>query len=717
MRLSPVRYGFRSSCALACLLCAAQDIDTVLTADGRNDKEIIDEIEDPAERKAFLLLYGRSRATERLRAAEEFLAQFPQSALLAPAYEIAAKAALDTGEFPKALRMARQSLRLLPENPLLLVPVANVEAATGEYDTARQSALDALEYLDWFARPVSISEKEWPSTLARLQSMCYFVLGRVQIAQAIASAPEGAAFYRQAIDALTRAYRLNPEDGQAAYLLGVAYLSLGEDQPAAAYLKHAALKEAAVKQRALDQIRRIQRKSSSEQAFEAFLSGIGRPAPVPDPESQDPVTQSSVKPERVIYAGSQACRRCHRQEHDSWQFTGMARMLRPWSEESVLGDFTEPTRFGDATGQPLARMRTAGRRHWIELRRESGGWDKYRVDYVIGSKWQQAYATRLPDGQMHVLPVQFNVLRKEWVNYWKVIDPPGSERSETGRFHEMRASTSYQRNCATCHTSQLQTTAGGEARLRHGEFREPGINCEMCHGPAGRHVAAMNSGTSYTSGTRSTSGTSKPPLEAPVKFKELDSRNYVAICAQCHMQSAVREMGGHGEINYTGSAGFFRSYRSRPYNEFSRKAFYRDGRFRETTFIVEAFRRSECFRKGQAHCGHCHNPHPPDPRANPASLKFLQEPDEMCLQCHQQYRGKLESHTRHPVSSEGSRCVSCHMPKIMNSLLFQARSHEIDDSPDAGMTLRFGSSESPNACLLCHQDKDARWAQTELQSW
>ena len=48
--------------------------------------------------------------------------------------------------------------------------------------------------------------------------------------------------------------------------------------------------------------------------------------------------------------------------------------------------------------------------------------------------------------------------------------------------------------------------------------------------------------------------------------------------------------------------------------------------------------------------------------------------------------------------TEASRCVSCHMPRIMEAVLFQARSHEIDDIPDAEMTERFGNIDSPNAC-------------------
>jgi hypothetical protein len=33
------------------------------------------------------------------------------------------------------------------------------------------------------------------------------------------------------------------------------------------------------------------------------------------------------------------------------------------------------------------------------------------------------------------------------------------------------------------------------------------------------------------------------------------------------------------------------------------------------------------------------------------------------------------------------------------------------------MTLRFGQQESPNACLLCHREKDGHWVAGRLQSW
>ena len=89
----------------------------------------------------------------------------------------------------------------------------------------------------------------------------------------------------------------------------------------------------------------------------------------------------------------------------------------------------------------------------------------------------------------------------------------------------------------------------------------------------------------------------------------------------------------------------------------------------------------------------------------------------MCVQCHTALKDRPERHTRHSPGSEASLCVSCHMPRIMDALLFAARSHEIDDIPDVEMAARFGPDGSPNACLSCHRDRDVEWLQRELKAF
>jgi predicted CXXCH cytochrome family protein len=184
------------------------------------------------------------------------------------------------------------------------------------------------------------------------------------------------------------------------------------------------------------------------------------------------------------------------------------------------------------------------------------------------------------------------------------------------------------------------------------------------------------------------------------------------------MQSGQHEPEPGGAMNYSESGEkFYRVLSSEPLIDYPRKAFYKDGRFRETTFIVESFLRSKCFREGGATCGNCHDPHAADAAQNLKSVKFAANPDKMCIGCHVQFQANPEAHTHHAAASEASRCVSCHMPRIMNSLLFEARYHQIDDIPDAEMTARFGQAESPNACLMCHKDRNAAWLTRSLAAW
>jgi hypothetical protein len=449
-------------------------------------------------------------------------------------------------------------------------------------------------------------------------------------------------------------------------------------------------------------------------SFEAFLKQSEASGAAP----QTTATGSEKTGSQPVaeFAGSEVCRTCHGDIYRAWAQSGMAKMFRPYAPQNVMGDFQTNNEFYLDSGNRslFARMVTRGGKHYFDIKQSDGTWHSYPVDYTIGSKFQQAYATRLPNGQIHVFPVQYSGLHKQWINYWRVIDMPGSERADLRSWERLGSSTSYQAICAVCHTSQLRNVKGGGFEPDNLAFKEPGINCEMCHGPSLQHVVDMSMGNHQP----------KQPLLPPVDFRDIGNRDFVRICAQCHMQSAMRTAGPSGELNYLPTDHFFPESPRIPFGDFSRKGFYKDGRFRQTTFIVEALERSQCFRKGQVSCGTCHDPHAHDQpghdaAANPASVKFQEQPDLMCVGCHTGFQSEtaVAAHTHHRANSEGSRCVSCHMPRIMDALLFEARTHQIDDIPNAEMTLRFGQQESPNACLLCHKDKSSQWLSQQLSAW
>jgi predicted CXXCH cytochrome family protein len=714
------------------LLCVSQrlvsqNIDSVVTSASRAPITVEDQIRDPAERSAFVALLGKQDPQKLLALARSFLDKFPQSAFLAPVAERAARASFDLGALQSGLDYAHFSLVLLPENPTLLVAVADVQAQLQQNDAAMASARDALDYLDRFDRPVAISAREWPALKRKEEATAWFVIGRALVNQALENSAGAArrSLLEQASSALSNAHDLNPADMEFVYLQGLAY-RYANDWP------HAALEFSAITRRGKDFASQAQEqlqaiydvaKPTPSTSLEDFVSDLERQA---SPIAKPPVVKAAASTIRPgAYAGSEKCARCHASIHRQWEQSGMAKMLRPYRGENIIGDFENDNQFyvGDDTVYEngklqiapgprralFARMVTRNGRHSFEIRQSDGQWHSYPVDYTIGSKWQQAYATKLPNGQIHVFPIQYNAIEKKWLNYWKVIDAPGSERANPIDWEKLDNSTNYLINCAVCHTSQLRNDRGGGYDPDNLVFREPGIDCEMCHGPSAEHVEAMNAGRQYQ----------KQPLEPPVAFDKISNRDFGAICSQCHSQSNVHAASPHGELNFSTTETFFMKNAALPFAEFTRGAFFKDGRFRQTTFMVEALERSQCFRKGQASCGSCHNPHVHNESSNPTSLKFQDQPDLMCTGCHSQFRDtrRATAHTHHPLNTEASHCVSCHMPRIMDAVLFRARSHQIDDIPNAEMTLRFGQKESPNACLLCHAEKTPQWVQGQLQAW
>jgi predicted CXXCH cytochrome family protein len=722
-RQGPCRWFVRPGLLVFLVVCIidsvnAQESDTLVADHGRRPFAVVDQIADPSEKHAFLNLYDARDAQARVALAGAFLARYPKSWLLAEVYEMAAKACIDLGDYNRALIYGRQSLTLFPENPLLLVPLANALAQQGHPDEAKQRALEALAYLEYFGRPSAVRERDWPQLSRQLEASARFVLGRVAASEALAMkpGPEQTSRMNESLAFLSRARALNPQDPEIVYLMGLDYLAVGRKDLAAGSFAACYRLSGLLKDEALEKLRKIFNSSEATAriSFDRFLAKADETVIL---RSEDSPTETPKSPSPLPeYAGSQVCRTCHVSIFEAWQQTGMARMLRPYRPENVVGDFVQENTFylGDEVHWDqqrfevlpgparslFARMVIEKGRHYFDIRQSDQQWHRYPVDYTIGSKWQQAYATRLPNGHIQVFPIQYNLLRHRWINFWKIIDVPGSERADPRTWERLDAAMSYQINCTPCHTSQLRNVKGGGFESEAVEFREPGVDCEMCHGPSARHAASMAAGEPYE----------KKSDDPPVDFNKISSQESVAICAQCHMQSALREPGPHGELNYSRQGGqFYVHFKARPYTEFSFRARYKDGRFRETTFLVEALMRTACYRKGGVTCVHCHDPHPSDAASNKASLRYPGQPDRMCLQCHGEMAGKIEAHTHHPANSEASRCVSCHMPRIANALLFTGRSHQIDDIPNPAMTRRFGQDDSPSACLLCHQDKDEQW--------
>ena len=140
-------------------------------------------------------------------------------------------------------------------------------------------------------------------------------------------------------------------------------------------------------------------------------------------------------------------------------------------------------------------------------------------------------------------------------------------------------------------------------------------------------------------------------------------------------------------------------------------SFWNDGAMRIAGRDFSGLERSACYEDGEISCISCHSMH----RYEEASDQLAPEmrTDQACLQCHEEFREDVSSHTHHAPDSSGSRCANCHMPHTTLGLLKAIRSHRID-IPTTAMTAEHGR---PNACVLCHVDKPLPWVDERLVAW
>jgi predicted CXXCH cytochrome family protein len=133
--------------------------------------------------------------------------------------------------------------------------------------------------------------------------------------------------------------------------------------------------------------------------------------------------------------------------------------------------------------------------------------------------------------------------------------------------------------------------------------------------------------------------------------------------------------------------------------------FWPDGTPRLTAYEYQGLLQSACTTRGGLHCTSCHGMHEGDPRGQ---LRPALARDALCTNCHAELAqdSAKAAHARHPATSAGARCVSCHMPEIVYGIVGAHRSHRIDEPALDGSA----ATNRPDPCTLCHVDKPRAWA-------
>ena len=329
----------------------AQEFDSVILEEDRKPFTIVDQIPDPVQLQSFLNLLEPKNPGERAELVEAFLGAYPQSAFLAQVYEIAAKSYIDLGDYARALILGRASLKILPENLLLLVPLANVQVHQGLITEAKQNAREALANLERFGRPIAIPKQMWPDLERRLKASSYYVLGRAAVSEALEVhlSQRRAELLQKSEKFLSRAWSLNPADPEIAYLRGLSHLWSGKPKEAARSFAAVYRLKGAMQSQAFRELHAIYELSrgNSKMSFEAFLEELE--AKPPDFASYSP-SQSSPPPNLLSdYAGTESCRMCHIDQYSAWSKTGMARMFRPYHGKTLSAISNRTTSIMPAT--------------------------------------------------------------------------------------------------------------------------------------------------------------------------------------------------------------------------------------------------------------------------------------------------------------------------------------------------------------------------------
>jgi len=180
------------------------------------------------------------------------------------------------------------------------------------------------------------------------------------------------------------------------------------------------------------------------------------------------------------------------------------------------------------------------------------------------------------------------------------------------------------------------------------------------------------------------------------------------VCAQCHSFRDIYAAGYAAGANYYD---YFLPILEATQPVDRDPAYWPDGRTRRFSNDAFGLWQSECYLKGGAACTTCHTAaHETEIERNP---QLRPDANALCTRCHEAIGKALASHTHHSEASTGSSCVECHMPRTVLSIKAEIRDHSMS-VPAPENTISHGI---PNACNLCHKDRDARWSLEKMRGW
>ncbi|MGI6301095.1 MAG: tetratricopeptide repeat protein [Verrucomicrobiota bacterium] len=437
---------------------------------------------------------------------------------------------------------------------------------------------------------------------------------------------------------------------------------------------------------------------SSDAAAPADLSSeVVQHVPVP------PSPELEVDPQSE-FAGSQSCQPCHQRFYELWSTSNHGLAMTHFTEEFAqknLPPQTAPVTIG-GTQFRFAMHNGRGVVEEWPVDASDAERELHEIHYAMGGKNIFYFLTPQERGQLQVLPVAYDLRRKEWYDTTASMVRHHPSIADDPLEWQHRRLT-FNTSCFSCHVSQLEKNYYLSEDSYQTRWLETGINCETCHGASQKHCEEM---------AKLRPGDPVPEDIFLVKTGPDDFTHAQtdSMCAPCHAKMhPLTAAFPPGEL-------FFDHYDMATLED---PDFHPDGRDLGENYTYTLYRISECAQSGQMDCMTCHT----------SSGRLRAKPLEranLCLPCHQEIVDAPEAHAFHKTPKtlaeagigEGAwpmplpDCISCHMPKTEFARMVRHDHSMVSPSPSCDMEF-----QSPNACNLCHTDQDAQWSDDWVRKW
>jgi hypothetical protein len=334
----------------------------------------------------------------------------------------------------------------------------------------------------------------------------------------------------------------------------------------------------------------------------------------------------------TTYAGAESCKQCHAKIADSYLQNPHQQTSREISDEHGLD-------------RPLLHLAVYNFDQHLKLAVEKRGDGMYQVAYLDGKETaarrfdivigagEKAYTFGTWQGnQLRQLPLSYFKAVESWAN------SPGFPADK------IYLDRPIGKRCLECHSSFAEVTQipDGSLKVRE-ELKKSsvvfGIDCERCHGPAGKHVEFHID----------------HPQEKAGKFiavyKQLSRQQRTDACAVCHsgtdteVQKSIFSFKPGDDL---------RDYHFTATGTIARKE--PDVHGNQTGLLAK----SKCYIQSKTmDCNTCHQTH--------EDLKgSLTMYSKKCLNCHQTIKHSTATLSNAMVKTN---CIDCHMPKQPSNLI------------------------------------------------